>query len=99
MRLENRRAVEKGLGPLVEELSVSPHVVSKIAEGPIDEAWLKVLAEVDKRGEAYKKVTNGGQGQSRAAADLGPLLEKLTLKVGGSLHNSGMRVLTVRTGY
>lgn len=81
VRLENRRAVEKGLAPVVEELSVSPHVVSKIAEGSIDEAWLKVLAEVDKRSEAYKKAMKGGQGQSRAAVDLGPLLEKLTLKV------------------
>lgn len=101
VRLENRRAVEKGLGPLVEELSVSPLVVSKIAEGPIDEAWLKVLAEVDKRSEAYKKVTKSGQGQSRAAADLGPLLEKLTLKVGGGRvsQRPGTRVLTVRAGY
>lgn len=81
VRLENRRAVEKGLGPIVEDLSVSPLVVSKIAEGPIDEAWLKALSEVDKRGEAYKKATKSGSGQSRAAADLGPLLEKLTLKV------------------
>lgn len=81
VRLENRRAVEKGLGPIVEDLSVSPLVVSKIAEGPIDEAWLKALSEVDKRGEAYKKATKSGHGQSRAAADLGPLLEKLTLKV------------------
>ncbi|KAJ4413843.1 Vacuolar protein sorting-associated protein 52 [Gnomoniopsis sp. IMI 355080] len=80
VRLENRRAVEKGLGPIVEEISVSPLVVSKIAEGPIDEAWLKALNEVDKRSEAYKKATKSGHGQSRAAADLGPLLEKLTLK-------------------
>lgn len=81
VRLENRRAVEKGLGPVVEELSVSPHVVSKIAEGHIDEAWIKVLAELDKRSEAHKKAVKSAHGQSRAAADLGPLLEKLTTKV------------------
>ncbi|KAF3768015.1 hypothetical protein M406DRAFT_106842 [Cryphonectria parasitica EP155] len=79
VRLENRQALEKGLGPVVEELSVGPHVVSKIAEGHVDEAWIKVLAELDRRSEAYKK-TMQGQGQSRALADLGPLLEKLTLK-------------------
>lgn len=83
VRLENRRAVEKGLGPVVEELSVSPHVVSKIAEGHVDEAWIKVLAEVDRRSEAHKKIVKAGHGQSRAAADLGPLLEKLTTKVRG----------------
>lgn len=80
VRLENRQKVEKGLGPIVEELSVSPLVVSKIADGPIDEQWIKVLAEVEKRCDAYKK-TAKQQSQSKALADMGPLLEKLTLKV------------------
>ncbi len=81
VRLENRRAVEKALGPIVEELSVSPIVVSKISEGHIDEAWIKVLAEVDKRAAAQKKAAPQ-QPQSKAHADVGPLLEKLVLKVG-----------------
>lgn len=97
VRLENRRAVEKGLGPIVEELSVSPHVVSKIAEGHVDEAWLKVLAEVDRRSEAHKKLVKAGMGQSRAASDLGPLLEKLTTKVGTSFHSRGCDVVWVLT--
>lgn len=79
VRLENRRAVEKSLGPIVEELSVSPMVVSKISEGHIDEAWVKILAEVDKRATAQKK--NPQQPQSKALTDVGPLLEKLVLKV------------------
>lgn len=78
-RLENRRAVEKGLGPVVEELSVSPAVVSRISEGHIDEAWIKVLAELDKRATAHKKSSQ--QFQSKAISDMGPLLEKLVLKV------------------
>lgn len=81
IRLENRKAVEKGLGPVVEELSVSPLVVSKIAEGQIDESWVKVLADLEKRYEAYKRNVKQ-QGQGKALEDLGPLLEKLTLKVG-----------------
>jgi len=80
VRLENRRAVEKALGPIVEELSVSPLVVSKIADGPIDESWIKALAEVDKRAAAYKANTSGPR-RSKAWADLGPLLEKLVIKV------------------
>lgn len=80
VRLENRKAVEKGLGPVVEELSVSPVVVSEIAEGHVDESWVKMLAEVEKRSEALAKNAKQ-QGQSRALADLAPLLEKLTLKV------------------
>lgn len=83
VRLENRQKVEKGLGPVVEELSVSPLVVSKIAEGPIDEAWIKVLAEVEKRSEAYQKSASQ-QGQSKALSDMGPLLERLTAKVSRS---------------
>lgn len=79
VRLENRRAVEKSLGPIVEELSVSPMVVSKISEGHIDETWVKILAEVDKRAAAQKK--NPQQPQSKALTDVGPLLEKLVLKV------------------
>ncbi|KAK4204108.1 Sac2 family-domain-containing protein [Triangularia verruculosa] len=79
VRLENRKAVEKALGPIVEELSVSPMVVSKIAEGHIDEAWIKTLAEVDKRATAQKK-NSQQQTQNKALADIGPLLEKLVLK-------------------
>lgn len=79
VRLENRKAVEKGLAPVVEELSVSPEVVSKISEGPIEESWVKLLSDLDRRTAAHKK--NASQLESRAKADLGPLLEKLTLKV------------------
>ncbi|KUI63098.1 Vacuolar protein sorting-associated protein 52 B [Cytospora mali] len=79
IRLENRKAVEKGLGPVIEELSVSPLIVSKIAEGHVDESWIKVLAELEKKYEAYKKNVKQ-QGQGKSLEDLGPLLEKLTLK-------------------
>ncbi|KAK4450698.1 Sac2 family-domain-containing protein [Podospora aff. communis PSN243] len=78
-RLENRKAVEKGLGPVVEELSVSPTIVSRIVDGHIDEAWIKVLADLDKRVAAYKK-NSQQQTQSKAVEDIGPLLDKLILK-------------------
>ncbi|KAB5572118.1 Sac2 family-domain-containing protein [Coniochaeta sp. 2T2.1] len=78
VRLENRKAVEKGLAPVVEELSVSPDVVSRISEGTIDEAWVKLLSDLDRRTAAHKK--NASQLESKAMNDLGPLLEKLTLK-------------------
>ncbi|KAH6856759.1 Sac2 family-domain-containing protein [Chaetomium sp. MPI-CAGE-AT-0009] len=78
VKLENRKAVEKALAPVVEELSVSPTFVSKISEGHIDEAWVKILADLDKRATAQKK--NSQQTPSKALADVGPLLEKLVLK-------------------
>lgn len=78
VRLENRKAVEKGLAPVVEELSVSPQVVSRISEGSIDETWIKLLSDLDRRTTVLKK--NASQSESRAMADLGPLLDNLTLK-------------------
>ncbi|KAI1172718.1 Vps52-domain-containing protein [Nemania sp. FL0916] len=79
IRLENRKAVEKGLGPAVEEISVSPVVVAKIADGHVDEAWVKALNEIDKRDAAYKK-SDAGSERNKGLQDLGPLLEKLIQK-------------------
>jgi len=50
-----------------------------ISEGHIDETWAKMLTEVDKRAIAYRN-NSTGQRKSKAWNDLGPLLEKLTLK-------------------
>ncbi|ROT38693.1 Sac2 family protein [Sodiomyces alkalinus F11] len=79
VRLENRKAVEKALGPVVEELSLPPAVVSKISEGHIDESWVKTLGEIDKRANAYSNSASSSR-QSKASADLGPLLERLVMK-------------------
>ncbi|KAJ4130031.1 Vacuolar protein sorting-associated protein 52 [Fusarium equiseti] len=77
-RLENRKQVEKALGPLVEELSLPPEVISKISEGHIDESWAKMLAELDRRSNLFKKKSETET--CNAAKDLEPILEKLTLK-------------------
>src|ERR1700712_2840245 len=53
-KLENRRVVEKLLGPAVEDLSLSPEIIRKISEGPIDEAWIRALAELEKRSKAVE---------------------------------------------
>ena len=79
-RLENRKTVGRALGPVIEDLSVSPETVAKVVDGPIDESWLKALGEVDKRATAYRK-TSAGSKKSKAWSDLGPLLENLILKV------------------
>lgn len=79
-RLENRIEVEKALSPLVEELSVSPEIISKISTGHIDESWAKILSELDRRAAVHKKKVSGSQ-HNKAAEELGPLLEKLTIKV------------------
>ncbi|KAI0970556.1 Vps52-domain-containing protein [Xylaria arbuscula] len=79
IRLENRKAVEKELAPVIEDISVSPSVVAKIADGHVDEAWVKALSEIDKRDTAYKKNESGSE-QNKGLQDLGPLLEKLVQK-------------------
>ena len=80
IRLENRKLVENGLGPIVEEISVSPAVVKKIVDGVIDEAWVRALAEVEKRSKAMdaksKEIRN-----IKGINDLKPLLENLINKV------------------
>lgn len=78
VRLENRKTVEKGLGPIVEEITVSPAVVRKIAEGAVDEAWVRALAELEKR---FKSLEARSRDKNiRGVADLKPLLEHLINK-------------------
>jgi hypothetical protein len=76
-KLENRRVVEKLLGPAVEEISISPAVVKKISEGPIDHTWIKALEELEKRSKAIENKIKGPD-KMLAASDLKPLLEDLT---------------------
>ena len=76
-KLENRKVVEKLLGPAVEEISIAPAVVKRIAEGPIDHAWVKALDELEKRSKAIERKLNGPD-KVLAASDLKPLLEDLT---------------------
>jgi hypothetical protein len=78
-RLENRKRIEKALGPLVEELSVSPETISRITTSHIDEVWAKTLNDLDKKASAIQKLS--GTQQGKASEELVPILEKLILKV------------------
>jgi hypothetical protein len=78
-KLDNRRNVEKLLGPAVEDVSLSPYTVKAIAEGPIDETFLKALNEVEARSvvvEAKEKKLE----QVKALQDMKPLLDDLKAK-------------------
>lgn len=79
VRLENRRIVEKGLGPLIEEITVSPAVVRKIVEGTIDESWVRALGEVEKRSKSLDTKSKDHR-NVKAMNDLRPLLENLVHK-------------------
>ncbi|KAL8960682.1 MAG: hypothetical protein Q9193_002656 [Seirophora villosa] len=78
-RLENRRVVEKLLGPAVEEISVSPAVVMTIVESQIDSSWIKALDDIDKRSRVIDSRTEGSQ-KTSAISDVQPLLDDLTNK-------------------
>lgn len=79
IRLENRITVEKILGPVVEEISLSPAVIRKIAEGAIDEGWVRALAEVEKRSKALDSKAKDRQ-NIKGVNDLRPLLQNLVHK-------------------
>lgn len=80
VRLENRKVVENGLGPIVEEISVPPAVVKKIVEGAIDEAWVRALAEVEKKSKAME-IKSKENRNIKGINDLKPLLGNLIDKV------------------
>ena len=78
-RLDNRRAVEKLLGPAVEDFSISPAVVKKISEGPMDDAWILALGQVEMRIKAVEAKSKD-QPNIQAVKDIRPLLEDLVHK-------------------
>ena len=79
-RLENRRQVEKLLGPEVEKVSIPPTVISTLCDGQVDEQFLKALADLQKKLAAMEKMDSGPDG-TKAVADVKPLLDNLKNKV------------------
>lgn len=79
--LENRRNVEQLLGPAIEEISVSPKSVRQIAEGPIDEDWVRALNELETRTASIDaKISSSSS--TKAIEDVRPLLTDIRNKVG-----------------
>ncbi|KAI4264690.1 MAG: hypothetical protein L6R42_000207 [Xanthoria sp. 1 TBL-2021] len=78
-RLENRKVVETLLGPAIEDVAISPEVVSTISEGPIDQSWVKALEELDKRSVMIDRASQTPN-RSLAISDLKPLLDDLSNK-------------------
>lgn len=79
-QLQNRKNVERLLGPTVENISISPHTVRLIADGPINQDWLKALDELE-------SCSSNIEGNSsafpnvKAVEDIKPLLSDLKDKV------------------
>ncbi|RMZ88301.1 hypothetical protein DV736_g4477, partial [Chaetothyriales sp. CBS 134916] len=78
-QLENRRHVEKILGPAVEGISISPVTVRAIAEGPIDDVFVEALSEVETRSARLEDKENVSE-PVKAIEDVKPLLQDLKAK-------------------
>lgn len=78
-RLENRRQVEKLLGPAVEDVSISPKTVRAIADGPIDDNFTRALAELEAR-SALLEGKKDNSGPVKALEDVKPMLDDLKAK-------------------
>lgn len=76
-KLENRKTVERLLGPAVEEIAIAPAMVKRIADGPIDQAWVKALEDLERRLSNLDSRTKALD-SIVAISDLRPLLEDLT---------------------
>lgn len=79
--LENRRNVERLLGPAVEEISISPKAVRTIVEGPIDENWVRALNEIDTRTTNIEAKAAASSNGFKAVEDVRPLLTDVKNKV------------------
>ena len=75
-KLENRKIVEKLLGPAVEKVAIPPSVIRKVAEGFIDSEWISALAVVDNRSKAIEQESKTAEGM-KAMSDIKPILEDL----------------------
>lgn len=78
-RVQNRKAVERVLGPEVEGLVIPPTVVRKISEGNVDEAWVKALEELDRRSKSIDAKLKEGR-DIKALQDVRPFIDDLSAK-------------------
>ncbi|EED16734.1 GARP complex subunit (Sac2), putative [Talaromyces stipitatus ATCC 10500] len=76
-KLENRRNVERLLGPAVEDISISPNTIRTITDGLIDENWVKALNEIETRSASIEK---SSVSSLKAVDDVKPLLVDLKNK-------------------
>ncbi|KFZ02900.1 hypothetical protein V502_11410 [Pseudogymnoascus sp. VKM F-4520 (FW-2644)] len=75
-RLENRKVVEHGLTPVVEEITVSQSIVKTISEGDIDETWIFALNVVGKWSKALSTKEIEAH-NIKSVADLRPMRDQL----------------------
>ncbi|OQN97886.1 hypothetical protein B0A48_16197 [Cryoendolithus antarcticus] len=79
-KLDNRKVVEKVLGPEVEALIIPPAVIKKLVEGNVDDVWVKALEEFERRTKLIDKKLGQPDSSSAAAESLRPLIDNVSDK-------------------
>lgn len=70
--------MEKILGPVVEDVALSPSVIRRIVEGEVNDSWVKALKEADRK---MKSIEALDPSKVKATQDVKPELGRLTHKV------------------
>ena len=97
-KLENRKVVEKMLGPTVEEISIAPAVITKISDDKIDQSWMMALEDLEKRIKAVELKAKG-PGTIHALSDVKPILNDLTSKARKHSEDMTIRLADRFAGY
>lgn len=79
-KVKNRDIVEKKLGPSVEQITISPSAIRTISTGPVDDGFVRALAELERRSSVLATKTKDNV-QIKALEDAGPLFRDLTNRV------------------
>jgi hypothetical protein len=70
----NRKAVETHLGPIVDDIVLSPALINKLSEGEINDSWVKALVEFDAKLAPLGELEKRG---IKAVEDVKPQFELL----------------------
>ncbi|KAF7301810.1 Vacuolar sorting protein [Mycena indigotica] len=73
-RLKSRRRIEKPLSNLITDITVPPHLATRILDSDVDESWILSIEEFERR-----LVISKGRSRVKAARDLGEVMEGLRI--------------------
>jgi vacuolar protein sorting-associated protein 52 len=96
-RATNRKDVEAHLGPIVDDIVLSPAIIHRISEGEINDAWVKALIEFDSKFTPLYELEKRG---IKAVEDVKPQFELLRTRVVDdyNLANKGFNTHTRLSG-
>ena len=70
--------METHLGPVIDDIVISPAIIHRISEGEINDAWVKALVEFDSKFAPLHELEKRG---IKAVDDMKPQFELLKTRV------------------